>query len=128
MVWNAVPVLGGRVTSHLAAPMLRGAIEEFERGNTLGCAAKLREALRRHLCTLAELHAVMPTSRPTPKRLIRALRRAGVQHCDCYLVELLEACDKILAMEHPETCLRFCLELAGDYIRPEFDARNGGEL
>ena len=108
--------------------MLWGAIEAFDRGDLIGCAAKLRESLRRHLLELAELHNCVPASRPTPRRLLRALGRAGCRVCDCYLRDLFDACDQVLNLERPETNLRFCLELAGDLIRPEFNSRNGGEL
>ncbi|MEQ8846472.1 hypothetical protein, partial [Botrimarina sp.] len=53
MVCAAVPALGGATAPSLARPMLVSANLAFLSGRRVEAAARLREALRRHLAALA---------------------------------------------------------------------------
>lgn len=120
MVCCAVPAFGGVLTPSLARPMLLSANRCFLAGRPIEAAARLREALRRQLAATALAHGLDDTG--APEAILARLSDVGAG-C-CFVGELLETCDDVLALREPGRSIRYCIEIAFEVI--DTDQRQGG--
>ena len=124
MVTLATPVFGGTIRPSLAPAMLRTANEAFLAGRRIEAAAKLKEALRRHLAAQCDLYRLDADG--TPGELLERLREAGSKIND-FTADVLVECEDVLALRTTGSGLPFCLDFTFELVGDDF-SREGGAL
>jgi len=107
MVAFATARLGGIAAPSLARPMLQSANAAYLRGSTIEAAARLREALRRHLAYVCGRYALDGDG--SPETLCERLRGSGVEPDGC-LLGSLATCEAVLTLDNQTEQLGWAIE------------------
>lgn len=123
MVALAVKAFGGVIKPSNAAPMLRASNDAFLAGRTIEAAAKLREALRRHLAAFCS--SCRLDTEGDAATLLERLKASGFT-VSSFIGDALTECEDILTLRDRGKYFAVTLDCAFEVIPS--DSRKGGAL